>query len=217
MGTKEIQEEKNNETQGKAVEDIAKKSETEDKGKNDNNKQWKEELHNNKEQEKSGNTRSEDYNYITDYDNYDNNIRLENHENVTVYENYDNNMVQQNYNNITKTEKYNNLQGLESKIPNEMDINSLPILLFDSLCEEVTISTGTTSDDNTIMENKVKIISNELVNDGQCNKKYRLPTIKKSKTVAVKDLIKLPKKNRTNNYYNNGDEILKVLEEDEDL
>lgn len=43
------------------------------------------------------------------------------------------------------------------------------------------------------MENKVKMISNELVNDGQYNKKYKLSIIKKSKTVAVKDLIKLPK------------------------
>lgn len=97
-----------------------------------------------------------------------------------------------------------------------MDINSLPIVFFDSLCEEVTISTGTTADDNTIKENKVKIISNELVNDGQCNKKYKSPIIKKSKTVTVKDVIKLSKKKHTNNYYNDSDEILKVLEEDDD-
>lgn len=47
------------------------------------------------------------------------------------------------------------------------------------------------------MENKVKMISNELVNDGQYNKKYKLSIIKKSKTVAVKDLIKLPKPKKT--------------------
>lgn len=126
-------------------------------------------------------------------------------------------MGEQNYNSITEIENYNsNLQGLECKISNDMDINRLPILFFDSLCEEVTISTGTTADDNTIKENKVEIISNELVNDGQYNKKYKLPIIKKSKTVMVKDLIKLPKKEHTNNYYNDSDKILKVLEEDDD-
>lgn len=83
--------------------------------------------------------------------------------------------------------------------------------------EEVTINTGKPVDDNTIMENKVKIISNELVNDNQYNKKYRLPIIKKIKTVAAKDLIKLPKKNHTKNYFNNSDKILKVLEEDDDM
>lgn len=193
----------NNETKGKEIEDITKKSslkriETENKGNNDNNKEWEEEFHNNAEQ--------------------DRNTRPENYDNVTAYENYDTNMGQQNYNSVTETENYNNnLQELQCKIPNDIDINSLPILFFDSVCEEVTISTGKTADDNTIMENKVKIISNDLVNDGQYNKKYRLPTIKKSKTVAVKDLIKLPKKNHTNNYYNKSDEILKVLVEDDDL
>ncbi|CAG9577004.1 unnamed protein product [Danaus chrysippus] len=192
----------NNETKGKAIEDITKKSETEDKGNNDNNKEWKEVYHNNSEQSKCGNISQKDYDYV----------------NVTAYENYDNNMGEQNYNSIADMENYNsNLQGLECKVSNDMDINSLPILFFDSLCEEVTISTGTTADDNTIKENKVKIISNELVNDGQYNKKYKLPIIKKSKTVlTVKDLIKLPKKKHTNNYYNDSDEILKVLEEDDD-
>ncbi|XP_050560611.1 uncharacterized protein LOC126912470 [Spodoptera frugiperda] len=210
LEAKEIQEKENlennmenNETKGKEIEDITKKSslkriETENKGNNDNNKEWEEEFHNNAEQ--------------------DRNTRPENYDNVTAYENYDTNMGQQNYNSVTETENYNNnLQELQCKIPNDIDINSLPILFFDSVCEEVTISTGKTADDNTIMENKVKIISNDLVNDGQYNKKYRLPTIKKSKTVAVKDLIKLPKKNHTNNYYNKSDEILKVLVEDDDL
>lgn len=202
----------NNETEGRAIEDITKKSETEDKGNNDNNKEWKVDYHNS-EQSKCGNTRQEDYDYITDYDKYDNNIGQENYVNVTAYENYDNNMGEQNYNNITEMENYNsNLQGLECKISNDMDINRLPIVFFDSLYEEVTISTGTTAD----KENKVKIISNELVNDGQCNKKYKSPIIKKSKTVTVKDVIKLSKIKHTNNYYNDSDEILKVLEEDDD-
>ncbi|CAH2104403.1 unnamed protein product [Euphydryas editha] len=210
----------NIEIKGKFMEEITKKSslkriETEDKDNNDKNKEWKEEFHENAEQEKYGNTRQENYDYIMDYDNYDSNIGQENYDYVTVYENYNNNMGQQNYDSITETENYNNIsQELKCKIPND-NKNSLPIVFFDSICEEVTISTGKPADDNTIMKNKIKIISNELVNNDQYNKNYRLPIIKNIKTVAVKDLIKLPKKNHTNNYYNNSDEILKVLEEED--
>lgn len=47
------------------------KSETEDKVNNDNNKEWKKEYYNNSEQAKCGNTRQEDNDNITDFDNYD--------------------------------------------------------------------------------------------------------------------------------------------------
>lgn len=177
LEAKEIQEKENldnnienNKIQEKNIEEITEKSSLkrivrEDK----DNDEEQTEFDNNAGQEKCGNIRQENYDSVMSM----------------TYENYDNNMGQQNYNTFTGQENCdNNMEELQCKIINDIDIKTLPILFFDkfdNMGEEVTISNGETAVDNNIMENKIEIVSNEIVNDGQYNKKYRLPSIKKAR------------------------------------